>query len=123
LALRTRLPRDQGLHTYYANVHRDWSWGDDENAASLHEVGQVLRDDGRGETVGHTLVLGGGAGRLAYDIHMSFRTSSTVVMDFNPLLLLVADAVTSGKALQLHEFPIAPRTADDVAVLRQLQAP
>ena len=28
LALRTRLPSDQGLNTYYANVHRDWAWGD-----------------------------------------------------------------------------------------------
>ena len=29
LAMRTRLPVDQGLNTYYANVHRDWAWGDD----------------------------------------------------------------------------------------------
>jgi uncharacterized protein YbaR (Trm112 family)/SAM-dependent methyltransferase len=123
LALRTRLPRDQGLQTYYANVHRDWSWGDDENASSLNEIGQVLREGNRGEKPGHTLVLGGGAGRLAYDIHMSLCALSTVVMDFNPLLLLVADAVTRGKRLRLHEFPIAPRTADDVAVLRQLAAP
>jgi uncharacterized protein YbaR (Trm112 family) len=34
LALRTRLPPDQGLMTYYANVHRDWNWGETENAAS-----------------------------------------------------------------------------------------
>ena len=25
LALRTRLPADQGLNTYYANIHRDWT--------------------------------------------------------------------------------------------------
>ena len=31
LALRTRLPSDQGLNTYYANIHRDWAWGDEEN--------------------------------------------------------------------------------------------
>ena len=123
LALRTRLPKDQGLHTYYANIHRDWSWGDDENDASLNEVRQVLKADDGEEAIGHTLVLGGGAGRLAYDIHMSLHPSSTVLMDFNPLLLLVADAVTSGKPVQLHEFPIAPRTADDVAVSRRLAAP
>ncbi|MCH7636381.1 MAG: hypothetical protein IIA12_01765, partial [Proteobacteria bacterium] len=38
LALRTRLPSDQGLNTYYANVHRDWSWGDDENKASIKQI-------------------------------------------------------------------------------------
>ncbi|MGI9232566.1 MAG: Trm112 family protein, partial [Woeseiaceae bacterium] len=38
LALRTRLPADQGLNTYYANIHRDWSWGDEENSASLKQI-------------------------------------------------------------------------------------
>lgn len=123
LALRTRLPRDQGLHTYYANVHRDWCWGDKENACSLNEVRKVLTAGDHGEHLGHTLVLGAGAGRLAYDIHMSLGATLTVAMDFNPLLLLVADAVTRGKPLQLHEFPIAPKTSADVAVLRQLAAP
>ena len=35
LALRTRLPADQGLTTYYANIHRDWCWGEAENEASF----------------------------------------------------------------------------------------
>ncbi len=30
LAMRTRLPTDQGLNTYYPNVHRDWSCGEEE---------------------------------------------------------------------------------------------
>lgn len=123
LALRTRLPRDQGLHTYYANVHRDWCWGEDENALSLNEITRVLEDGAAGPAPGRTLVLGAGACRLAYDIHMTQDGTSTVAMDFNPLLLLVANAVTTGRPLQLHEFPIAPRTAEDVAVLRRLAAP
>ena len=44
LALRTRLPSDQGLNTYYPNVHRDWSWGAEENAASLKQIRAVLHD-------------------------------------------------------------------------------
>ena len=124
LALRTRLPQEQGLNTYYANVHRDWAWGDDENASSLNELREALHasDDG-GETVGKTLVLGSGAGRLAYDIHMGLAATLTVAMDFNPLLMLIADAVTRGKPLNLYEFPIAPRTSKEVAVLRELAAP
>lgn len=120
LALRTRLPSEQGLNTYYANIHRDWAWGDKENKASLQQVRAVLRDHAE---LGIVLVLGAGAGRLAYDIHTELDCSTTVAMDFNPLLMLVAKTVTSGARLNLYEFPIAPLALDDDAVLRKLTAP
>lgn len=120
LALRTRLPVDQGLNTYYPNIHRDWAWGDDENAASLKQIRAVLHDN---VELGNVLVLGAGAGRLAYDIHMTFECRHTVAFDFNPMLMLVARAVTRGEVLPMYEFPIAPRSLEDDAVLRQLQAP
>ena len=120
LALRTRLPSDQGLNTYYANIHRDWAWGDEENEASLKQVRAVLHDHAE---LGNVLVLGAGAGRLAYDIHMNIECTSTVAMDFNPLLMLVAKAVTQGEKLNLYEFPIAPLALEDDAVLRKLAAP
>lgn len=120
LALRTRMPTDQGLNTYYPNIHRDWSWGDEENKASLKQVSAVLHDHAE---LGNVLVLGAGAGRLAYDIHTELNCTSTVAMDFNPLLMLVAKAVTSGKNLSLYEFPIAPLSLEDDAVLRKLTAP
>lgn len=120
LALRTRLPVDQGLNTYYANIHRDWAWGEKENAASLQQIRAVVGDKTK---LGNVLVLGAGAGRLAYDIHSSLECATTVAMDFNPLLMLVAQSVTSGKPLQLYEFPIAPRELEDDAVLRTLAAP
>jgi uncharacterized protein YbaR (Trm112 family)/ubiquinone/menaquinone biosynthesis C-methylase UbiE len=120
LALRTRLPTDQGLNTYYANIHRDWAWGDEENEASLKQIGAVLHDHAE---LGKVLVLGAGAGRLAYDIHTRFDCSATIAMDFNPLLLLVARAVTRGEKINLYEFPIAPLALEDDAVLRKLAAP
>ena len=120
LALRTRMPTDQGLNTYYPNIHRDWSWGEEENNASLKQVSAVLHDHAE---LGNVLVLGAGAGRLAYDIHSKLNCTSTVAMDFNPLLMMVAKAVTSGKKLSLYEFPIAPLALDDDAVLRKLTAP
>ena len=49
--------------------------------------------------------------------------ATTVAVDFNPLLLLVAKAVTSGEKLNLYEFPIAPLALEDDAVLRKLNAP
>ena len=65
LALRTRLPPDQGLTTYYPNIHRDWCWGDAENDASFETLAAALRD----APPRRVLVLGAGAGRLAYDLH------------------------------------------------------
>ena len=120
LALRTRLPVDQGLNTYYANVHRDWAWGEEENRASLKQLQSVLHESAE---LGNTLVLGAGACRLAYDLHMSGGVSTTTALDFNPLLLLIAKAVTGGKRLKMYEFPIAPKTLEDDAVLRTLAAP
>ena len=119
LALRTRPPTDQGLTTYYANVHRDWAWGDVENDESLRIVASALA----GAALGNTLVLGAGAGRLAYDLHMRCAPTSTVALDFNPLLMLLAQRMARGERVELYEFPIAPRTAADHAVLRTLAAP
>ncbi len=120
LAMRTRLPVDQGLNTYYANVHRDWSWGDEENKASMKQIRAVLHENAE---LGNVLVLGAGAGRLAYDMHMQLDCSSTVALDFNPMLMFVANAVARGGALKMHEFPIAPKSLEDDAVLRTLSAP
>lgn len=120
LALRTRMPADQGLNTYYANVHRDWSWGDEENEASLKQIRSVVQDSAE---LGKVLVLGSGASRLAYDLHMQMDCSATVAMDFNPLLLLIAKTVSEGERLKMYEFPIAPRSLEDDAVLRTLSAP
>ncbi len=119
LALRTRLPPDQGLTTYYANVHRDWAWGEAENAVSLDILAGLLR----GAEPRRTLVLGAGAGRLAYDLHERAEPAVTAALDFNPLLMLIAARVAAGETLQLHEFPLAPRTAADQATLRTLAAP
>ncbi len=117
LALRTRLPPDQGLTTYYSNVHRDWCWGDAENAASFDALAPALG----AAPPRRVLTLGAGAGRLAYDVHMRTSAALTVALDFNPLLAIVADTVTRGATLELYEFPLAP--SGEAAVLRTLSAP
>jgi SAM-dependent methyltransferase len=117
LALRTRLPPNQGLTTYYSNIHRDWCWGDAENDASFATLAAALH----ATPPKRALVLGSGAGRLAYDLHRRTTASVTVALDFNPLLSIVADTVTRGQAVELYEFPLAPR--GDAAVLRTLAAP
>ncbi|HET9862365.1 MAG TPA: class I SAM-dependent methyltransferase, partial [Steroidobacteraceae bacterium] len=115
--LGTRLPLEQGLTNYYVNLHRDWSWGTEENAAALGELARLAQPRG----LGATLVQGAGAGRLAYDLHQAGDAALTVATDFNPLLLFVAREMFAGRSLELYEFPIAP--LGEAAVLRQLESP
>ncbi|UCG71929.1 MAG: hypothetical protein JSV45_11775 [Chromatiales bacterium] len=117
IALRTRLPSDQGLNTYYQNVHRDWAWATGENAAAADIVLSMLP-----EAPGRVLVLGAGSGRLAYDLHQCTKADLTVALDFNPLLAGIGARVSRGEAIELWEFPIAPRSAEDCAVLREFDA-
>jgi hypothetical protein len=119
--LGTKLPFEQGLTNYYVNVHRDWAWGGEENAAGLAELVQALGGSAQG--LGRTLVQGAGAGRLAYDLHDAGDAPLTVATDFNPLLLFVAREMFAGREVELYEFPIAPRGLEDHAVLRTLGSP
>jgi hypothetical protein len=120
-ALGTQLPTLQGLTNYYVNLHRDWCWGEDENRAALGELAALLGGSVAG--LGATLVLGSGGGRLAYDLHQAGDAPLTVATDFNPLLLFAAREIFAGGAVELWEFPIAPRDIDSHAVLRRLAAP
>lgn len=120
LALRTRLPTDQGLNTYFPNVHRDWSWGDEENGASADLVCAALGDRASNRKL---LVLGAGAGRLTYDLHCRLQPQLTVALDFNPMLMLLASRLTAGDSVDLYEFPLAPLTHADHALRRTLKAP
>jgi uncharacterized protein YbaR (Trm112 family) len=119
--LGTRLPTEQGLTNYYVNLHRDWSWGDEENQAAVSELRSLLGGSLNG--LGRVLVQGAGAGRLAYDLHAASDASLTVATDFNPLLLFAARDLFAGRSVELYEFPIAPRGIEDHAVLRRLSAP
>ncbi len=120
-ALGTRLPIEQGLTNYYVNLHRDWAWGAEENAATLAEISAAL--DGGWAGLGDTLVQGAGAGRLAYDLHAAGGAPLTVATDFNPLLLFAARELYAGRDVELYEFPISPRRIEDHAVLRRLTSP
>lgn len=120
VALGTELPIGQGLTSYYPNLHRDWCWGDEENRASLEAV---LASLPAGPPPERMLVLGAGAGRLAYDLHQALRPKLTVALDFNPLFLLAAARILAAEPLDLYEFPIAPRTIEDHAVLRRHATP
>jgi SAM-dependent methyltransferase len=120
LALRTRLPPEQGITTYYANAHRDWCWGDEENLAAQQLLSAALAE---ADPTGVMVVLGAGAGRLAYDLHQNGSAALTLALDLNPFLMLLADRMSRGESVELHEFPLAPRSLAECAPLRRLAAP
>jgi len=118
-ALGMTLPAGQGLTSYYANLHRDWCWGETENEAAYRILDAALGP----EPPGRTLLLGVGAGRLAFDLALRRRPRPLLAADINPLFLAAVQRLFAGERLELYEFPLAPRDIASHAVLRTLQAP
>ena len=96
------------------NILRDWSWGDEENRASLD---LVLKASPSIPTGSKVLVLGAGAARLAVDLFEAWKPALEVALDYNPLLLLSAKRVLAGASLAFHEFPQVPVSKESVAML------
>ena len=115
LGLKTRLPNHHGVLSYAQNITRDWAWGAAENEAAANAVAPLVPQGAR------VLVLGCGAGRLAYDLHRMRTPSVTVALDTNPLLALVGHALSAGQTLSFVEFPVAPVGAP--AIEHALTAP
>jgi SAM-dependent methyltransferase len=116
---RAGLPR--GFVEYSHLVYRDWGWeeaGNRENARSLAAVvGRLSR-----RALGHTLVIGAGACRLAYDLHR-FGARETAVLDIDPFLLVIAEAVVRGHAVRLSEATATVQEAAQFARVWNLSAP
>lgn len=117
---RDRIPSRQHVTSYLETVFRDWSWGGDEIRETLELAGPRL---GEPEGAGHLLVLGGGAGRLAYELALPGRWSSVVQLDLNPLLTRVGAAVSRGDSITLTEIPRLPIGLEHVAVDQTLVRP
>lgn len=118
-ATGTKLPNTQALMSYYDNICRDWSYGDEENLACLNTIKGVLNTQDLG-TLG---VLGSGACRLAYDIHTELNVENTINVDINPFLFFVAQRLIDGKSVNLYEFPMAPKNMESTAIKLKCKAP
>ena len=110
-------PRIDPLNTFHY-LHRDWA-ETTENGSALACVERVLDD----APLGRLLVLGAGAGRLAYDLHRARRASLTVAIDIDPLVALVAQQMVTGATLELTEARSNATEMTRFGVLRTLQAP
>lgn len=122
LLLEDSLPKNQGLLSYADNVFRDWAWNNGENDALLSCIEGLVSADSR-ESLGSVVILGAGAGRLAYDIHREYSPTLSVLLDINPLLLTIGCRAIQGLRVSLFEFPIAPMDEDSGAVLQTCCAP
>jgi SAM-dependent methyltransferase len=101
-------------------VYRDWGWeeaGHLENARSLAAVVARLSRP----ALGRTLVLGAGACRLAYELHR-FGALETAVLDIDPFLLVIAEAVVRGDAVRLTEATATAHDATQVSRVWNLSA-
>jgi hypothetical protein len=78
------------LLQYMELLLRDWAWDTaiapplSENTLELERLRAALIDVAK--PLGHTLVLGSGAGRLSWDIQCHFNPETTLAVDVNPLL-------------------------------------
>lgn len=114
------LPR--GATNNLGYLFRDWAWpggADDENKRAL----AALRRVSHGQALGRVLVLGAGACRLAYDLHLHCGGAETSVVDIDPYLLVVAAAVVRGVDVNLTETNANATTVESVSRRWRLAAP
>lgn len=117
---RERIPSQQHVTSYLETVFRDWCWGEDEVAQTLDFLGRLLPEATPERDV---LVLGGGAGRLAYEIGRRGSWASVVQLDLNPLLTRIGALVSAGESVELTELPRIAKGVDQVAVDQRLARP
>lgn len=113
------LPRGVVEYSYY--LYRDWGWtGPDarENQQAL----DALREVASGPQ-GRVLVVGAGACRLAYDLHRECGATETAVLDIDPYLFVIAEAVVRGGAVRLTEASLNVVEASVASAAWTLTAP
>jgi hypothetical protein len=112
-----------GLFDHYEYVFRDWGWaaaGEEENELAAARVSEAARGASASPRV---LVLGAGAGRLAYDLHHRLGAQLTLALDIQPLLVLVAQRMFAGDSLVLAEFAANHLAMRHAISPRRLRAP
>lgn len=115
--LQHRVPSQQHFDSYFKNIFRDWAWGEDENKV----YSQCLKK--LSLTQGKVLIIGGGAGRLAYDLAQQKPNLEILQIDINPLLSLIAQKICSGETVELCEISQFPIEEKSLASFHQLKAP
>ncbi len=113
-------PGKSSMMVNYDYLFRDWIWGEKENQHACNKVITTLPAGFQPENI---LVLGSGAGRLAYDLFENLKPSQATLVDMNPLLMMASKKIISGEELKMVEFPYMPASKNHVGILQNLKAP
>jgi len=97
-ALEARIPGTQHFESYQKNILRDWAWGETENRIYLDRLRPFLNG---ASTI---LILGGGSGRLTFDIANQNPSARVVQLDINPLLSFVGQTLCEGQTIDWIEL-------------------
>lgn len=109
---------DTPIVEYSEHLFRDFAWGQEEAASALALVRRLAS-----ASLGKTAIYGVGTGRLALDVARELGAERTLGLDIHPLPLLVTTRLLRGEALKLHEYPLAPNSAEATAVRHKLTSP
>jgi len=118
--LKTKVPKVQGLDSYYNNIFRDWTWENGENEELLNTIESVVTKD---QVLKKVLTIGSGAGRLSYDIQEKYNPAYSALLDINPLLLLSSCRAIQGDGFKLYEFPISPLNKNSYSLEQKCSSP
>lgn len=121
---KDRIPTGQHVTSYLETAFRDWCWGDPEILDTMTLVGALMD---AGEVAlpadAKVLVLGGGAGRLAWELSAQSPSRSVIQLDVNPILSVIGSKVAAGEEVELTELPRFPLSVDDADVNQILAVP
>lgn len=101
------------LSEYFDLLLRDWAWDSTteatpENTSALARILAAIQKLPAKPT--RILVLGAGAGRLSWDLHVKLKPDYTVALDSNPLLLAAADElIHQRQSIAIGEFKNFPQ--------------
>ena len=115
-----QLAQNQGVDSYLNNIFRDWCWENGENEQLLQAITDVLPASFK---AGDVLTMGAGASRLSFDFHQRWNANYSVLLDINPLLLTTARQIIDGETVNLYEFPVAPSSLENNAILQKCKLP
>lgn len=115
------------LNEYFDLLLRDWAWDstahpNPENTAALERILAEIQKLPKKPT--RILVLGAGAGRLSWDLHVCLQPEYTVALDANPLVLAAADElIHQRQPIVIGEFKNFPQIGFEHAHCWSLEPP
>jgi N2227-like protein len=117
--LANRISSEQHILSYFQNIFRDWAWPTDDNKTALN----CIKDIWPSQNIEKLVVLGSGAGRLAYDLAKNNLVKELLLIDINPLLLSVSQKMFNGETANLTEINNYPQSIETITKQWKLCAP